>query len=118
MGIFALYTSDACPALKLRIVECPPLAWRPAPSIRRRIGPGTIEPTVALRASVRRHRSGQRDSPMLRSITRASPCNPTSARSSIGTTSSKEARKEWYRIVPMLDKMGVLGNVDAAALIV
>jgi hypothetical protein len=27
----------------------------------------------------------------------------------------KEARKEWYRIVPMLDKMGVLGNVDTAA---
>jgi P27 family predicted phage terminase small subunit len=30
----------------------------------------------------------------------------------------KEARKEWYRIVPMLDKMGVLGNVDTAALVV
>jgi P27 family predicted phage terminase small subunit len=30
----------------------------------------------------------------------------------------KEARKEWYRIVPMLDKMGVLGNVNTAALVV
>src|SRR5262245_27242579 len=30
----------------------------------------------------------------------------------------KEARKEWYRIVPMLDKMGVLGNVGTAALVV
>jgi P27 family predicted phage terminase small subunit len=30
----------------------------------------------------------------------------------------KEARKEWYRIVPMLDRMGVLGNVDTAALVV
>ena len=29
----------------------------------------------------------------------------------------KETRKEWYRIVPMLDKMGVLGNVDTAALV-
>jgi phage terminase small subunit len=28
----------------------------------------------------------------------------------------KEARKEWYRIVPMLDRMGFLGNVDTAAL--
>jgi P27 family predicted phage terminase small subunit len=30
----------------------------------------------------------------------------------------KEARKEWYRIVPMLDKMRVLGNVDTAALVI
>jgi phage terminase small subunit len=30
----------------------------------------------------------------------------------------KETRKEWYRIVPMLDKMGVLGNVDTAALVI
>jgi P27 family predicted phage terminase small subunit len=30
----------------------------------------------------------------------------------------KEGRREWYRIVPMLDKMGVLGDVDTAALVV
>src|SRR5262249_26347382 len=69
MGIFTLYTSDDCPAPRLMIVECPPLAGRLAPSISRRIGPCTIEPTAALRASVRRHRSSLSG---LRSVMRGS----------------------------------------------
>ena len=75
MGVFTLDTSDDCPAPRLMIVECPPLAWRPVPSIPRRISPRIIEPTAALRASVRRHRRAQGGSPMLRSIrpTRAAP---------------------------------------------
>jgi P27 family predicted phage terminase small subunit len=30
----------------------------------------------------------------------------------------KEARRQWYRIVPMLDRMRVLGNVVTAALVI